>query len=243
MSQYTRRFRGPRPDLSSFNGEGEYLPAGRALVCPRSCSAGMQRLPQTLMRFCSNLIATSTWIALKFETASAIGEAIESHAKRCHWLIRRERPLHLSFCVLLLSGLFWSALRRWGLSLNYGDTLARHSDHTYSKLQFGVSNRQCSGRPKMSKFICHSLDACSPYETSSALLVACVVLRAILLRSIILDVQCSWNGIKVWSCLTHKRARKQDWPAADISSFSPLDFRISHETQPLKPTIPNQINV
>ena len=37
-----------------------------------------------LMRFCSNIIATSAWIAFKFETVSVIGNSTESHAKSCH---------------------------------------------------------------------------------------------------------------------------------------------------------------
>lgn len=51
MSQYTRRSRQHRLALSRFDGAGGCLPADRTLVCPRSCSVGMERLQETLMWF------------------------------------------------------------------------------------------------------------------------------------------------------------------------------------------------
>lgn len=131
-----------------------------------------------------NLIAVSIRIRWKFEETSVV-----------------ERPFHLAIGVLLLTGLFWSTLAwiskdepsKWRnsesglLSINPSDE--NDTDKRLDKLRPGL--RRING-------LAIRLLGISGQHGASARLVACVVLRMILLRGVILEVQCSRNGIETF---------------------------------------------
>jgi hypothetical protein len=45
--------------------------------------------------------------------------------------------------------------------------------------------------------LCYPLRFCSQWTLSSAFLVACIPVRVFLFRSIVRDVECSWDGVEV----------------------------------------------
>lgn len=65
---------------------------------------------------------------------------------------------------------------------------------------------QESAESNLRRGINYMIRACRQH-VSSARLVACVVLRVILLRGVMLDVQCSWDGIEVRITLCNRSKR------------------------------------
>jgi hypothetical protein len=106
-----------------------------------------------------------------------------------------ERPLHLAVCVLVLSGSLWYALGTWSPpKLRLGepdlDSLRSQSKRKRDIIQRSATSNFCQAL--------HSrIQAFGTPKTSFAILAAAIVLRVILTRSIIRDVECSWNGVNV----------------------------------------------
>ncbi|PMD41981.1 glycosyltransferase family 90 protein [Hyaloscypha variabilis F] len=127
-----------------------------------------------------NLIATSIWIAAKFQTSGAL-----------------ERPYHLSICVLGLSGLFWYFL--CGVRpASAEDELPRDDDNAHSKQQFEIEERQYAGRSMLGRTLRFPLRTCTKSRPSSLLLVACIVTRALILRRVVRRVECAWDGVEIY---------------------------------------------
>ncbi|TVY56810.1 Beta-1,2-xylosyltransferase, partial [Lachnellula suecica] len=149
-----------------------------------------QRMPLAVL---CNLIATASLIAWKFDETSAI-----------------ERPFHLAIGVFLLLGLSWSVLA-WLQRNHNGDNLSRrqdgyeltsssspHADRSASPRRAPIQlawdiRRVCDIRKSIGTVIY----ACIRLEPT-ALLVAGVVLRVIVSRAIMQEVQCSASGIEIF---------------------------------------------
>lgn len=103
-----------------------------------------------------------------------------------------ERPLHLSFFTLLFLGIFWFALRRWDPSPQSANAPTIHP-----LIPIDERVRPDPALLRLQKFVGSGRRVFTACKPSSVLLVTCTVIRALILRSIILDVQCSGNGIEV----------------------------------------------
>lgn len=134
---------------------------------------------------------------------------VRSEARLSCWTVQlkhfTERPFHLAIGILLLSGLFWSTL---GWISNDENTKARNGpeSHAGSNPQRDGNTLQEPVHSNARRGISYVIRACRQYD-DSARLVACVVLRVILLRSVMLDIQCSWDGIEVRTTLCYQRKR------------------------------------
>jgi hypothetical protein len=71
------------------------------------------------------------------------------------------------------------------------------NDNAHSELQFEIEEQQCAGRNRAGRVLRYLLQICSKSKPSSVVLVACIVLRALILRVIVRDVECSWDGVEV----------------------------------------------
>lgn len=106
-----------------------------------------------------------------------------------------ERPFHLAIGILLLSGIFWTAF-----ALYSKDTKQRYgsANGVLPVPRFEGSFLQEPAQSNIKKVADYVLRLCRQH-VFSARMVACVVLRVIVLRSILHDVQCAWGGIEVFT--------------------------------------------
>ena len=97
--------------------------------------------------------------------------------------------------MLLLSGLFWYALRRWSPVSRAELLPGKEDDNAYSKLQFEIDDGAAAGArggPRL-------LRLCRGWKPSSIFLVACILSRVLVFGRVARVVECSWDGVEVWS--------------------------------------------
>jgi hypothetical protein len=66
-----------------------------------------------------------------------------------------------------------------------------------STLQSEIAEKQHLGTNSDEHNVAHLLQVCSRSKPSSIVLVACAVFRALILRSVVHHVECSWDGVEV----------------------------------------------
>ncbi|CAG8980511.1 hypothetical protein HYALB_00013743 [Hymenoscyphus albidus] len=139
-----------------------------------------------LLALC-NLIATTIWISLKYDTTSAL-----------------ERPIHLSVSILVLCSLLCYTLQRRAgkgniyvlLPLQQLDDHDSISKEVNSQKNPALRGRIARPARQIWALIRHHRRA-GTIKRSWVLLVCCITLRVVLFGKVIKSVQCSWNGVEL----------------------------------------------
>jgi hypothetical protein len=97
--------------------------------------------------------------------------------------------------VLGLSGLFWSLVK--GRPILTEEELASDNDSAHSKPQFEIEDGQYVGRSWVGRTLRYPLRIFSKSKPTSIFLVGCVVARALILRRIVLGIECAGDGVEV----------------------------------------------
>jgi hypothetical protein len=97
--------------------------------------------------------------------------------------------------VLGLSGLFWYLVK--GRPILTEEELASDNDSAHSKPQFEIEDRQYAGRSWVGRILRYPLRIFSKSKPTSIFLVGCIVARALILRRIVLGVECAGDGVEV----------------------------------------------
>ncbi len=108
------------------------------------------------------------------------------------------RPVQLSICVLLLSGVSCFVISKFAPSTRAREVIIGQKDHAYTKFELEQGRGQTQSRTGNWTRICLPQNH---NGATSAILVACIVVRVVLFRSILSGVQCSWDGVEVGSQL------------------------------------------
>ncbi len=101
--------------------------------------------------------------------------------------------------MLGLSGLFWSLVK--GRPILAEEELASDNDNAHSKPQFEIEDGRYAGRSWFGRILRYPLRILSKSRPTSIFLVGCVVARALILRRIVLGVECAGDGVEVRTTL------------------------------------------
>jgi hypothetical protein len=97
--------------------------------------------------------------------------------------------------VLGLSGLFWSVIK--GRPILEEEQLANDNDNAQSKPQFEIEEEQYAGRSWVGRILRYPVRIFNNSKPTSIFLVGCIVVRALILRGIVLGVECARDGVEV----------------------------------------------